>query len=192
MEYDYYKILGIARTASINDIKQAYRNMAKLYHPDVNAATKANDFFAIINDAYETLCDEKKRQVYDIKLNYIEALKKEAERKKQYYGSSVKNNTYTSNFHYDFESVNKAIYKEKTDEEYYKQSPILYNLFFVCGMFLGFLIITVTILGTINKLWPIPFVLICIPGIILVRGGWRGIMGKTTLLNRFLKFIKKE
>lgn len=186
IEYDYYKILGIQRLADLNEVKAAYRNMAKLYHPDINNSEKANEYFAVINDAYETLSDEKKRYIYDIKLNYVDSVQKEVDRKKHYYGNSIK----ATNFHYDWESISKA-YRPKTDEDYFKESPIFYNALFVCGMFLGFIIAIVSIVGSFNNYWPFPFILVCIPGLILIRGGWKGIMGKKTLLNNFLKLLGK-
>jgi len=65
---DYYEILGIDRSASEGDIKQAYRNMARKYHPDVSKDVDkktAEDRFKEINEAYEVLSDSKKRGAYD-------------------------------------------------------------------------------------------------------------------------------
>jgi len=197
--YDYYKILEIPRNASLEDIKRAYRYKAKLVHPDVNDSAKAHEVFVVVNEAYETLIDSQKRYIHDMKLNYTDAVKTNAEKKKQYYGSSVKNNSYTNtntnsnsnNFHYDWNSFNKRAYKEKTDEDYFKQSPIIYNLLFVSGMFLGFLISIVTIVGTYKNYWPAPFILISVLGFILIRQGWRGIMGKETIVNKIRKIFSK-
>lgn len=66
MEYkDYYKILGVPRTASADDIKKAYRKLAREFHPDKNKAKGAEDQFKAINEANEVLSDPKKRQAYD-------------------------------------------------------------------------------------------------------------------------------
>lgn len=67
MEYkDYYKILGVDRKASEDDIRKAYRKLAKQYHPDYNPNNKqAEDRFKEINEAYEVLSDKKKRSYYD-------------------------------------------------------------------------------------------------------------------------------
>ena len=67
MEYqNYYDTLGVDRNASANDIRKAYRRLARQYHPDVNPGDKrAEDKFKEINEAYEVLSDEEKRRKYD-------------------------------------------------------------------------------------------------------------------------------
>lgn len=67
MEYkDYYKILGVEKNASQDEIKRAYRKLALKYHPDKNSGNKqAEEKFKNISEAYEVLGDTKKRQKYD-------------------------------------------------------------------------------------------------------------------------------
>jgi len=67
MDYkDYYKILGVERKATDDEIKKAYRKLAKVYHPDHNPGNKkAEDKFKEINEAYEVLSDSTKRGRYD-------------------------------------------------------------------------------------------------------------------------------
>ena len=63
---DYYNILGVKRDASEKEIKQAYRKLARKYHPDVNAGDKSAEAkFKQINEAYEVLSDKEKRRKYD-------------------------------------------------------------------------------------------------------------------------------
>lgn len=62
---DYYKILGLDKTASADEIKSAYRKLAKQYHPDVNKTPEAEQKFKDISEAYEVLGDSTKRQNYD-------------------------------------------------------------------------------------------------------------------------------
>ncbi|KAK9744328.1 DnaJ C terminal domain [Popillia japonica] len=65
MGKDYYKILGINKDATDDDIKKAYRKMALKYHPDKNKAPNAEEIFKEAAEAYEVLSDKKKREIYD-------------------------------------------------------------------------------------------------------------------------------
>lgn len=62
---DYYEVLGVGREASPDDLKAAFRKLARQYHPDVNKASDAEEKFKEINEAYAVLSDGDKRAAYD-------------------------------------------------------------------------------------------------------------------------------
>lgn len=94
MSKSLYKILGVAENASQSEIKKAYRNLAKQYHPDVNKTTEAEEKFKEINSAYEVLSDETKKMNYD---RFGDAMFE------QNNGQGFNNNQYSS--HMNFEEI---------------------------------------------------------------------------------------
>lgn len=97
MKYkNYYEILNVNRKSSIQDIKLAYRKLAKKYHPDANKTSEAEVIFKDINEAYATLINEEKRKKYD--------------RQVARYGYGFTENDYSlSNVKYEFKSGVNAI-----------------------------------------------------------------------------------
>ena len=62
---DYYEVLGVPRNADKDQLKKAYRRLARQYHPDVSDEPSADEKFKEINEAYEVLADDQKRAAYD-------------------------------------------------------------------------------------------------------------------------------
>lgn len=62
---DYYEILGISKGSPLDEVKKAYRNLARKHHPDVDKSPGAEQRFKEINEAYQVLCDPQKKEAYD-------------------------------------------------------------------------------------------------------------------------------
>ncbi|NMV82458.1 MAG: DnaJ domain-containing protein, partial [Erysipelotrichia bacterium] len=62
---DYYEVLGLKKGASKDEIKSAYRRLAKKYHPDINKEAGAETKFKEVQEAYDILFDDNKRSTYD-------------------------------------------------------------------------------------------------------------------------------
>lgn len=189
MYYDYYKILNVSPNATQEDIKRAYRLKAKAHHPDVNSSANANQLFALINEAYEVLSDENKRFKFDLKYKYKKATYSNTEQTEKKGENFSKRKR--QNFHYDWNSYAHAGSKYKV-KDMHETHPVLFHLLFLFGMFIGFVLTLVTILGTYLRLWPFFFIVIVGPGIILIVEGFNGIVGKKTRYDKVIYWVLRK
>lgn len=114
---NYYEILGVQTDSTFEEIKSAYRHLARKYHPDVNKETDAIKLFKEITNAYETLSDSTKRNQYDIINGIFKPDTKEqkttsAQAEKEY------KQTQKKNFSDEFTSANKDLKKEKRSKKF--------------------------------------------------------------------------
>lgn len=86
---DFYELLGIKKDATKEEIKKAYRDMVKKYHPDVNKSEEANKIIISLNEAKETLLDDNKRKEYDKILEEINHSKQVSKNKQETYYSKT-------------------------------------------------------------------------------------------------------
>jgi curved DNA-binding protein CbpA len=166
MIYDYYKILGVERNASISQIKLAYRRKAKLYHPDVNTSASAHDYFTILNTANDTLTDEKKRKRYNLKLEYEQFRTTQAATSKE---QPHRDPAYRRN-------PEKESAQPKTEEKDFEPSRPLFKLLLFSVMFLGFVCIFVPSLAVYHNAINFGVLILLLPGFFMIRDVTRSIL----------------
>ncbi len=168
---DYYKILGIEPGADLESIRKAYRNQAKIYHPDLNNSAQANEFFILLNEAHTVLTDEAQRIVYD-----------------QHYLSKEHKKEEAKNFHYDWNSMYNMQNRPRQRPSIPGQ---VMQFAFGLEMFLGFtealLVLGYIFRGPIHPVYGVTG----IPGILLVIDGWKGIVGRKSVLGGIVKAVKQ-
>ena len=184
---NYYEVLGISKTASADEIKKAYRNLAFKYHPDRNSGDKvAEEKFIEINEAYDVLSDEKKRADYDSfgtsnsrysgtnnSYNRNNDFTNEETFWNWFNGNTTNsygnNNTYRNYYYQSTNSYNKK-------EDYVSKKSLFKTLLYkILQVFVG--------LFLTNVLWIIPFGFIICIGIII-----NGVIGAGKALKALLQF----
>lgn len=184
---NYYEVLGISKTASSDEIKKAYRNLAFKYHPDRNSGDKvAEEKFKEINEAYDVLSDEKKRADYDSfgtsnsrysgtnnSYNRNNDFTNEETFWNWFNGNTTNsygnNNTYRNYYYQSTNSYNKK-------EDYVSKKSLFKTLLYkILQVFVG--------LFLTNVLWIIPFGFIICIGIII-----NGVLGAGKALKALLQF----
>lgn len=184
---NYYEVLGISKTASADEIKKAYRNLAFKYHPDRNSGDKvAEEKFKEINEAYDVLSDEKKRADYDsfgTSNSHYSGTNNSYNRNNDFTNEETfwnwfngntsnsygNNNTYRN---YYYQSTNSY---DKKEDYVSKKSLFKTLLYKILQVFVG--------LFLTNVLWIIPFGFIICIGIII-----NGVIGAGKALKALLQF----
>lgn len=166
MLYDYYKILGVERNATVSQIKLAYRRKAKLYHPDVNASASAHDYFTILNTANDTLCDEKKRKRYDLKLEYEQFRATTAATQQE---QTHRDPAYRRN-------PEREQTQPKEEEKDFEPSSPLFRFFLFAIMFIGMLCIFIPTLAVYHNVINYGVLLLFFPGFFMIRDVARSIL----------------
>ena len=134
MPADYYQILGISRTANKEEIKRAYRRLAKVFHPDINNNEPPETFRKIV-EAYETLSNEGKRYSYDLKF-----IKKKAST-----GSKQNANFNTASFYRQYQYYGNRNKPGELPEQFHKP-------FYASLMFVGFVMIFLPIFAVVQRI----------------------------------------
>ena len=159
MIYDYYKILGVERNATVSQIKLAYRRKAKLYHPDVNASASAHDYFTILNTANDTLCDEKKRRRYDLKLEYEQFRTTTAATQQE---QPHRDPAYRRN-------PEREQSQTKEEEKDFEPSRPLFKFFLFSIMFIGMLCVFIPSLAVYHNAINFGVLILLLPGFFMIR-----------------------
>ncbi len=170
MMYDFYKILGVERNASVSQIKLAYRQKAKLYHPDVNTSASAHDFFTILNTAHETLCNERKRKRYDLKLEY--------EQFKTTTTAAAASAPQQTHRDYAYRRKPQHEYQPRHEEKDFEPSTPLFKFLMFSILFIGMLCIFIPSLAVYYDVINYGGLILFIPGYFMVRD-----VAKTILLS---------
>lgn len=144
---NYYKILGVPVNATEEQIKRAYRERAKLLHPDVSRARGSNIRFQLLGEAYQTLIHKDKRRRYDIKFKYgIDTRIRDREHYKRY-GTSGRQRPGTS-YHYNFFRSKRKL---KQDKKTIYFDNILFGIMIVIGVFAFLYSISELLVGNWNS-----------------------------------------
>jgi hypothetical protein len=159
---DYYKILGLPPNSALDEIKRAYRNKARLYHPDVNPTPEAEELFIKATEAYEFLINNHHRLKSDEE-SFDEAM--EEWRKYRQTRAQRRAAAYA-----------RTSYKKFKDTKLYKTTKILDGTTIIFSFIISILVLVYTVIGYIYRLRnPIPglekpsvggFILLLLVGII--------------------------
>lgn len=128
----YYEILGIRPGASRDEIRQAYRNLAKIYHPDRNPSEEAKHKFIQIQNAYEILTDDVRRMQYEAMVMNDARNREDSERRERVYRVWIEHQQKQAKFR---QAHGQAAQREPKKMELSPSARLLHlvtNIFFMC------------------------------------------------------------
>lgn len=143
---DFYELLNVKKDSSKQEIKTAYREMAKKYHPDINKDPDASKIIVSLNEAKEILLDDDKRKEYDSLLNEIDHSKQFSKNKKETYSAKTQeyketySDTYVTKWQFFINYLKNGI--DNSLIKFIKSLLVLINhIFFMSLRIIGYIII---------------------------------------------------
>ena len=162
MAYNYYKLLRLSSTASSDEIKVAYRKLAKQYHPDVCEDPRSKETFQLLNTAYKVLMHPQKRKNYDVALRVMQTTGMHAGKAKAVVKAmAMKERAFT---HGGYVPIPRKLPK------------LAIKLLFAYGVFIGAVLLTMTISLIISSMWPVWMGWLGLVGLVLVADGTQGLI----------------
>jgi curved DNA-binding protein len=124
MQYqDYYKILGVSRQATADEIKRAYRKLARKYHPDVSKQPNAEQRFKEVGEAYEVLKDPQKRAAYDQLGTQWQAGQDFRPPPGWQSGFKFTNDGFSGTYNFDFSDFFSTLFRDGPQSTHYQTQP---------------------------------------------------------------------
>ena len=161
LRYDHYRVLGVPRSASAKQIKQAYRELVKSCHPDKSDSPQAASLFQLVHEAYSELSDPGRRKLYDERLLFY----RHASQPRTNHGSA------------DHTHDKRAPIRRSEGPVRPVQRFAFVGLH-VTGLCFGIALISGILVGTVFFDWPPGTLLFCLPGIALIPDSLAGIRMK--------------
>lgn len=165
LRYDHYRVLGVPRSASAKEIKQAYRERVKSCHPDKNASPQAASLFRLVHAAYSELSDPDRRQLYDERLLFY-----------RYTGQPD-----TAHGNAGFANSRRGPFPKTKPREEGPARPVQRFVFVglhVTGLCFGIALIAGILIGIVFFAWPVATLLFCLPGLAMIPDSLAGIRMK--------------
>jgi hypothetical protein len=177
--YNNYKILGVSQSASLTEIKTAFRKKAKELHPDNSKSDTSARYFIILKNAYDILSNTERRKLHDLEI--------------QMHGVRQKQESKTVQDNMSGNAFRKMKYYSTVldDSVIYGHSPVLYNSLFLVGIFFGIgMIVCAAQVFWLEKWYGFFLPIFVIPGFIMIKEGVAGIKFKREpLIYRWYKFL---